>query len=92
PASLHAAQMRDDQALTDATGTSFDDQQPTGRTAWVGCTAVGKKTTASSSASWFSKLWYALMNATCFSGSSLREIAFGLRHKSAVLSPASFAG
>src|SRR5665213_2531581 len=61
-----------------ATGTSFGAQQPTGRTAWVGCTASAK-ITASSVGRWFSWSSYVLMNAACFAGSSLRETAFGLR-------------
>src|ERR1700677_4768136 len=61
-----------------ATGTSFGAQQPTGRTAWVGCTASAK-TTASSASSPFIRASYSLMKAACFAGSSLREMSFGLR-------------
>ena len=61
-----------------ATGTAFGAQQPTGRAAWVGCTASAK-ITASSADNWFIRAWYALMKLACFAGSSLREIAVGLR-------------
>src|SRR6476646_5974689 len=61
-----------------ATGSSFGAQHPTGRTAWVGC-AASTKITASSADNWFIKASYPLMNAACFAGSNLREIAVGLR-------------
>ena len=61
-----------------ASGTSFGAQQPTGRTAWVGCTASAK-ITASSADNRFIRAWCALMKLACFTGSSLREIALGLR-------------
>src|SRR5258708_18855938 len=57
---------------------SFGPQQPTGRTACVGWTASANST-ASSASMWFSRSSYALIKAACFSGSSLRDTAFGLR-------------
>ena len=65
-------------ACSTATWVSFAPQQPTGRTAWMGC-AASPNSTASPSAKWFSRSSYASMNAACRAGSSLRDAAQGKR-------------
>jgi hypothetical protein len=56
-----------------ATRTSFGAQQPTGRTA-------SPNITTSSAGSWLSTSSYFSMNAACFTGSDLREIAVVWRY------------